>query len=239
MSLFGTHPGAGLASTVLAVGLACAGGSDASASAAPAACGHAGYSYAGYQSAQPTRGIAATLSATSVPSVESGHAAAWVGVSLPRSAREKPTWIQVGLASFSVARIRLYVEVAQPATGPRYSEVVPDVPPGRSHRVAVVQMARRPNWWQALVDGHPVSTPVLLPASGGRLYPVATAETSDGGTPACNRFEYRFEDVSVIRSSLRQWRPFVRGYRFQDPGFRVVPFRDGTGFLARAVGATP
>jgi hypothetical protein len=238
MSLLGTHSGAGLASTVLAVGLACAGGADAStlASAAPETCGHSGYSYAGYQSAVRARGIAATLSAASVPLVESGHAAAWVGVSLSHAGQARPTWLQVGLVGFGVDGIRLYVEVALPTTGPRYSEIVADVPPGRKHRVAVVELVRRPNWWHALVDGHVVSKPVLLPGSSGRLHPIATAEAWDGGTPTCNRFEYRFEHVSAIRNDSRAWRPFVRGSRFQDSGYRVVPLAGGTSFLARAAG---
>jgi hypothetical protein len=239
MSLLGTHSGAGLASTVLAIGLACAGGADASAiaSAAPETCGHPGYSYAGYQSATRARGIAATLSAVSVPTVQSGHAAAWVGVSGSDAAGRRPAWLQVGLTSLSTAGIRLYVEVAQPDTGPRYSQIVEDVRPRAPHRLAVVEVKGRPNWWHALVDGHAVSTPVLLPGSGGRWYPIATAEAWDGGTPTCNRFEYRFDRVAVMQRG-RAWRPFVRGFRFEDPGYRVVPLRGGPSFLARVAGAT-
>jgi hypothetical protein len=225
-----------VAAAALAVSLACAG--SAHASRAPLAgsegCGRPGYSYAGYESATTGHGIAATLSALSVPTVRKGHAAAWVGV----GGAGADAWIQVGLVSVPEGGIRLYVEVTQPGSGTRYREVAPDVRPGTRHRLAVLELAGRPNWWRALVDGRPASSPVYLAPSGGRWHPIATAESWDGGTPTCNLFEYRFESVAVSRANGGAWRPFVRGLRFEDRGYRVLPLGSGTSFLARAAGAT-
>jgi hypothetical protein len=226
----------GLAGAAIALGLASAGTAHASraALAGSEGCGRPGYSYAGYESATTGHGIAATLSALWVPTVRNGHAAAWVGV----GGAGADAWIQVGLVSFPEGGIRLYVEITQPGSGTRYREVVPDVRPGTRHRLAVLELAGRPNWWRALVDRRPASSPVYLGPSGGRWHPIATAESWDGGTPTCNRFEYRFESVAVARANGGAWRPFVRGFRLEDPGYRVLPLGSGTSFLARAAGAT-
>jgi hypothetical protein len=197
-------------------------------------CGRPGYSYAGFESARIGHGIAATVSALAVPTVRSGHAAAWVGVGGPGAAAGRDAWIQVGLASFAGTGIRLYVEITKPGSAPRYSDVAARVPPRSRHRLAVREVAGKPSWWRAWVDGRPVSRAVYLPASSGRWRPIATAESWDGGTRTCNRFEYRFERVAVARSLGGGWAPFVRGYRFEDPGYRVVPLRR-TNFLARVV----
>lgn len=200
-------------------------------------CGRPGYSYAGFQSASTAHGVAATVTPLSVPDVRSGHTAAWVGVGGPGAANGRDAWIQVGLASFPEAGIRLYFEITQPATGSRYQEVASRVRPGSSQRIAVLELTRRPNWWRVWVNGRAVSAPAFLPASSGRWRPIATAESWDGGTRTCNRFEYRFGHVAVAAARGGSWRRFVRGVRFQDPGYRVVPLRSRSSFLATA--ATP
>jgi hypothetical protein len=218
---------------ISALGLALPWHADASLtpSASSETCGRPGYSYAGFQNVAAAHGVAATVSALSLPTVRSGHTAAWVGVGGPGAANGRDAWIQIGLASFAEAGIRLYLEVTQPGRGPRYQEIAAKVPPGSRHRLVVREL--KPNWWRAWVDGSPVSSPVYLPASSGRWHPIATAESWDGGTRTCNRFEYRFERVLVARARGGAWRPFVRGFRFEDPGYRVVPLGGGTGFLAR------
>jgi hypothetical protein len=240
MSLSAHGTAAALAVNAVGIALAWPASVDASAttSATSETCRRPGYSYAGFQSAGIGHGIAATVTALSVPTVRSGHAAAWVSVGGPGAANGRDAWIQVGLASFAGTGIRLYLEITQPGRAPRYRDVAPNVLPRTRHRLVVREVTRKPNWWRASVDGHPVSSPVYLPGSSGRWRPIATAESWDGGARTGNRFKYRFERVSVVRARGGPWKPFVRGFRFEDPGYRVVPLRAGTGFLARFAAPT-
>jgi hypothetical protein len=86
---------------------------------------------------------------------------------------------------------------------------------GRAYRIAVVEIASRPGWWQVLVDGEPATRQVPMRGSSGRWAPIVTAESWNGGTPSCNGFGFRFERV-VSRSRSGSWRPFVSGHRFLD-----------------------
>ena len=220
---------------LLAAGIASA-FSSAPASAV-ASCGRAGYSYAGFQAVSPAHGIRADIVALGSPQVESGHVAAWVGVGGPgQGAGGSDAWIQVGLASFQGSENRVYFEVNRPGVGPRYTEVRSHVAPGSRHRLAVLEVFRHPGWWKVWVDGAAVSQSVYLPGSSGRWRPIATAETWDGGRRVCNLFSYRFGSVSVAGRG-GAWHHFRSGYRFQDPGYRVVSSR--TGFLARGVRPLP
>jgi hypothetical protein len=142
-------------------------------------------------------------------------------------------WIQVGFSGFPAGGNRLYFEVTEPGRAPRYAEVDGDVPAGEAHRIGVLEMARRPGTWRVWVDGVPVSDPVFLPGSHGAWIPMATAESWNGGRPACNRFEYRFESVMVARAAGGRWRTFRPGTTFEDPGYQVV-MRAPSGFIARA-----
>ena len=47
---------------------------------------------------------------------------------------------------------------------------------------------------------------------------MATAESWNAGTSACNSFGFRFEDVSVSYGAGGSWRTFVPGHRFLDEG---------------------
>jgi hypothetical protein len=203
------------------------------ADAAPA-CGKAGYAYAGFQNAGRAHGVSATLRSISSPAVENGHVAAWVGVGGPGlGPGGSDAWIQVGFSAFPFrATGSLYYEVNRPGIGPVYHEVRATVLPGRRHRVAVLETRKR-DWWRVWVDRKPVSPPLHLRASSGRWHPIATAETWDGGRRSCNRFEYRFENVSVAAAPGGSWKRFVQGYRFLDPGYRLVSSGVGT-FLARS-----
>ena len=51
--------------------------------------------------------------------------------------------------------------------------------------------------WRAFVDGRAVGRPAYLPTDAGSWRPVITAESWAAGSAACNRYAYRFEDVSV------------------------------------------
>ena len=203
---------------------------------AVSACGHGGYSYAGFQSASLAHGVRADLVALGKPQVEQGHAAAWVGIGGPSHADNGTNWIQVGYATFGSNDIRLYFETNRPGEGPRYTQVQASIEPGTTHRVAVLEVFRRPGWWKAWVDGKPVSEPIYLPGSSGRWAPMATAETWDAGRRVCNLFSYRFSGLSVAGRG-GAWRTFRNGNLFQDPGYRVVGFKRG--FLARAVQPLP
>lgn len=202
-----------------------------SRSAASATCGtSAGYSYAGFQHAYPARGIRATVSPLERPEVESGHVAAWVGIGgRGLGAGGTDAWIQIGITSFADGPSQLFYEVSTYGAGIRYTPL--GVAAGVRYRVAVRELATRRGWWRAWLDGEPVSPEVHLPGSSGRWRPIATAETWDGGRRVCNRFAYRFASVAVVTRS--SWSGFVVGYRFQDPGYRVVRTTDAT-FVARA-----
>jgi hypothetical protein len=204
---------------------------------AESACGRSGYSYAGLQAIRPAHGVKAQVVAVRNPYVENGHVAAWVGVGGAGQGKSgTDAWVQVGLSAFNGSAGALYYEINRPGVGPRYTRVLSDVPEGSRHRIAVLEVYRRPGWWRVWVDGRPVSDPVFLPGSHKRWHPIATAETWDGGRPVCNLFMYRFDRLKVAGPG-GAWRRFVRGHRFQDPGYRVVGAKRG--FLAEGVRPLP
>ena len=208
-----------------------------SPASAVSACGRSGYSYAGFQAVSPAHGVRADIRALGAPHVQSGHVAAWVGVGGPgQGAGGSDAWIQVGFSAFQDGYSRLYYETNRPGVGPRYTQVRERVEPGTRHRLAVLEVHRHAGWWRVWVDGKPVSQPVFLPGSSGRWRPIATAETWDGGRRVCNLFSYKFGRVSVAGHG-GAWRHFRSGYRFQDPGYRVVGGKNG--FLARGVRPLP
>ena len=198
-------------------------------------CGPPGYSYAGLQDARVAHGIRATLVALARPRVEDGHVAAWVGVGGPgQGLGGGDAWIQIGLSAFSDGINHLYFESDRPGRGPRYTQLVPNVPAGARNRVAVLEIPSRPEWWQVWLNGAPASTPVHLIGSGGRWRPIVTAESWVGGERVCNRFAYGFEHVEVAAARRGGWTPLVTGSRFQDPGYQMFR-KSQRAFLARAV----
>lgn len=197
----------------------------AGASQKRACGGEAGYGYAGLQSIRRAHGVRATITALARPYVESGHVAAWIGVGGPRQGPGgTDEWIQVGLAAFQNAQdSKLYYEVAEPGKTPVYHEILNRVDAGQRVRVAVLEMSRRPSYWRVWVNGEAVSPAIYLPGSGGaRWRPIATAETWDGGRQACNGFGYRFDRLGVAGWRGGSWLRFRSGYRWEDPGYRVV-----------------
>ena len=89
------------------------------------------------------------------------------------------------------------------------------------HRLAVLEMSRRPGIWRVWLDGRPVTDPIALPGSHRRWEPLATAESWNGGVATCNGFGFRFERVGVARSLGGSWQTFVPGYTFRDRGYAV------------------
>jgi hypothetical protein len=213
------------------------------AAASPAACGSGahgkpGYGYAGHQSALAAHGIRATITPLSAVPVAAGHAAGWVGVggrgAGPGGADQ---WLQVGLASLPGAPLLLYAEITRAGREPMFRLLEDGVAVGQPRSVAVLELSGRPDWWRVWVDGRPVTEPVRLEGSGGRVRPIATSESWSGGTPGCNAFSFRFEDVAVAGGAGGSWRAFVPGSTFRDAGFRLRQLAPGRPAGSRTLAA--
>jgi hypothetical protein len=211
-------------------------------SACAVAAGHNGYTYAGHQAADQGHGVRATITLTRAAEVAAGHVASWVGVGGPgQGANGGDAWIQAGVASIPGMGSLLYAEVTRAGRSPQFILLEQDVPVGRSHKLAVLEMAARPSHWRVWVDGRPATRPVQIRGSSGRWAPIATAESWNGGQAACNRFAYRFEGVSVSHGRGGAWRPFVPGHRFLDTGYRIrrLASAPGTARTLSAPGPMP
>jgi len=179
--------------------------------------GTGGYSYAGHQATYGGHGVRATIMLTRAPSVDAGHVAGWVGVGGPgQGANGGDAWIQAGIASMPGMEPFIYAEITREGRDPKFVLIEEGVPVGRSHRIAVLEMSGRPGWWRIWVDDQAMTEPVRMPGSSGRWAPIATAESWNAGTSACNAFGFRFERVSVSYGGGGSWRPFVSGHRFLD-----------------------
>jgi hypothetical protein len=205
----------------------------ASAGSATKGCGSPGYAYAGLLAHSHAYGVAAILTATADATVEQGHVAGWVGVGSPNEGpggtRE---WMQIGLNRIAGSAPVLYYETAT-ASGIHYFDLKTQVPVGRRFALAVLEMAHRPSVWRVWLNSRPVSPPIWLPRSHGALTPMAMAENWDGGSPACNRYSYRFSRVAVAGAPGGAWTPFREhnAQVLQNAGYRVVP-ASGEGFVA-------
>ena len=181
-----------------------------------------GYTYAGHQAVGTGHGVRATITQVRAPEVTAGHVAGWVGVGGPgQGPNGTDEWLQVGLATEADGTPFLYAEITRPGDKPVFQMLEQDVPVRASRRVAVLEMAGRPDWWRIWVDGDPVTNPIFLRGSSLRFAPIATAESWDGGQAACNEFSFRFERVSVSHGLGGSWHPFQPGYRFLDRGYAV------------------
>lgn len=195
-------------------------------------CGDSGYSYAGLLGSALAYGVAADLRAKSLPSVRSGHVAAWVGVGgygLGRNGTN--AWLQAGLITRAGGAAVVYYEVTRPGYKPRLV-AVRDALAGHSYRVGVLELAQRPGWWRVWVDGRPVTKPISLPGSHGAWEATATAESWDGGESICNQFNYSFDRIAVATRPGGDWRPLATASVLEAPGYRVVG-RTLAGFVAR------
>jgi hypothetical protein len=194
----------------------------ASARAGAIACAPIGYSYAGLLSIRPAHGVTARITALSQPNVRDGHVAAWVGVGgVGAGPDTTDEWLQVGVSAFPDRGVSLYYELALPGEQPAYTALGSNVQPGSGHNVAVLEMANRSDYWRVWVDGSPKTQPIHLPASHGRLAPVATAESWDGGAEVCNGYGFRFDSVKVAARAGGNWTPLASRTVLQDPGYHV------------------
>jgi hypothetical protein len=197
-----------------------------------------GYSYAGLVGTKGALGVAGTVTAIQAPSVQQGHVAAWVGVGGPHDAPDGTAeWLQVGLNSGRGSANHLYYEYVRPGILVTYVEIAAAVPIGHPVRLAVLKCAVGHDLWRVWVNGWAVSDPISLPASNGRLTPVATAESYDGGTPGVvNAFSYSFGGVRVASAAGGVWRAFAAGQLRQDDGVLLIPGMTGS-FVATSVSA--
>jgi hypothetical protein len=179
-----------------------------------------GYAYAGHRASARAHGIRATITATRAPAVRAGHVSGWVGVGGPgQGADGEDAWIQVGIAAtHGRDEPFLYAEVARDGRTPRLVRLDDAVGVGERRELAVLEVPGRRGRWQVHVDGRPVTGPVSLRGSSGRWAPIVTAESWNGGRGSCNRFGFRFEDISVALAPGGAWRTFSPGYRFLDRG---------------------
>jgi hypothetical protein len=176
-----------------------------------------GYTYAGHQATRTGHGVRATITAVREPEVAAGHVAGWVGLGGPGlGPNGTDMWIQAGIASVPGLGTFLYAEITQPHRTPRFILLEENIPVGESHRLAVLEMSKRPERWRIWVDGEPVTKPIHLRGSAERWEPIATAESWDGGERTCNGFAFRFERVSVSHGRGGSWFAFRPGYHFQD-----------------------
>lgn len=198
-----------------------------SASADATACGQGSgfnrYAYAGEQASAAAHGVRATITPLVAAPVTSGHVAAWVGVggwdSGPRGA---DVWLQTGVASLPDEPFLLYAEVMRAgAATPSFMELRSGVEIGESHRLAVLEVGGRPNWWRVWVDGRAATNPLHLPGSSGSWTPVATAESQTTRGQACPAYSFRFTTVQVAGGLGGSWQAFAHGRRILDGGHRL------------------
>jgi hypothetical protein len=170
--------------------------------------------------------------------VQAGHVAAWVGVGGPNEAPDGTAeWLQVGMNSaHGSVNNHLYYEYVRPGIPVQYVQLAANVPVGQSVRVAILKTAQGLDLWRVWVDGKPASDPISLPASEGRLTPVATAENFDGGAPGVvNTFSYSVAGIRVATRAGGVWRPFRSGKLRQDEGVQVLVGTPGSFVAGSAV----
>ena len=111
--------------------------------------GSAGYAYAGLQSSGASSGVRATITPLRAPSVKAGHAAAWIGLGGRGAGRSGETmWLQVGVAALPNTPTMIYAEITRAGRDPVFLPLVQSVQVGQSHRLAVLEMNRRPGVWR-------------------------------------------------------------------------------------------
>jgi hypothetical protein len=209
------------------------------AAARTGTCHAATYSYAGLESRVAARGVAAAITPTAAPVVRDGHVAGWVGVGGygvgPGGTDE---WIQIGLIAFRSGGTRIYYEVTRPGKPPVQRPIREGVVKGERHRFAVLELGRRPNWWRVWLDGRPVSEPVFLPRSHGRLIAQMTGESYAGLSEGrCNVYSFAFGHVALAETRARFWSAPRRFGLFQDPNY-LLERGSTTSYVARSIVAT-
>jgi len=201
--------------------------------------GTAGYAYAGHQATRVAHGVRATITPTVQANVAAGHVAGWIGVGGPgQGANGETLWLQVGVASMPDTPTMVYAEITRGGQDPVFVPLLQGIAVGESHRVAVLEMAGRPNYWRVWLDDSAVTEPILLDHSSNRWRPIATAESWNGNKAVCNRFGFRFDGVGIAASNGGTWRAFRPGAKFLDRGFAVKSL-SGSGGQRTLSGGAP
>lgn len=214
---------------VAAAVIAVAAGLGVQAASAARSCSSQPYAYAGLIGNRSASGLKATITAVSAPRVASGHVAGWIGVGGPgRGANGQDAWIQIGINSLPGSGNNLYAEAWIPGHGHAYKELG-QVAAGEQVKVSVLELSGKPGWWQAAVNGKPVTKAVYLPGSHGAWEPMAMTESWNGGSSSCNDFTYRFGDVRI--STGRSWQGLRDAQTLTDVGYRISA-RTLAGFVA-------
>ena len=201
--------------------------------------GSPGYAYAGLQSERVGSGVRATIAPLRQPHVSAGHAAGWIGLGGPGAGPNGETmWLQTGIAALPRTPLMIYAEITRPGRDPVFLPLRTDVQIGERHRLAVLEMSRRPGVWRIWLDGQPVTEPIVLPGSHKRWQPFATAESWNGGVQTCNGFGFRFERVGVAQSLGGSWRPFEPGLTIRDRGYALRQLTPSEGPRTLSASAT-
>ena len=168
-----------------------------------------------------------------------GHVAAWIGVGgVGQGQNGRDEWIQIGLtANPGDTTSRIYYEIARPSRGTVYRELSHRVGVGEQHRFALIELAGRPGWWSASLDGSRVTAPVFLPGSHASWKAQVVGESAGGGTSgSCNLYSYAFGNVSLASALSGAWGPVGSFQLFEDPFYRLVR-NSASSFVARSVDA--
>lgn len=168
----------------------------AAATSSLATC-DAGYAYAGIAGRQTAQGVAATVSAASMPAVTVGHVAGWVGLGAASA------WIQAGLSRLPGRQPSVYTEVRLPGSKPSYSAVEVARTNVRYRIRVVMEPGER---WIVRVNRRLVAGPVHLPGSAA-WRPVVTGESWLPTAGTCNKLSYRFRNVATKNGS--SWKPLT------------------------------
>jgi hypothetical protein len=205
-----------------ALAAACAAFAIPAGASASTACAHT-YSYAGLSASSRSHGISASIAPLADPDVVKGHVAGWVGVGGdgfgPGGSSE---WIQVGLSAFPGSVASIYYEVRQPDWAAKYVLVKANVAPGERHRVAVLEVAGKPNTWRVWLDGRAVSPAYYLPGSHAGWKPDANAESWNDDSKVCNSFAYSFDSIQLATKPGGAWKNLgAGGLEFQDRGYSM------------------
>src|SRR5205085_6739213 len=133
---------------------------------------------------------------------------------------------------------RLYYEVARFGSV-QYTELNGNVATGQTHQVAVLETSEASDNWRVWVDGAPVTGPIYLPESHGRLTPMAMTESYDYFQPVCNRFAYSFGHISVATQPGGGWRELGPNELVPEQDARYRLDRQPSGIVASFDGFGP
>ena len=188
----------------------------------PSSCSPKPYAYAGLVAANPANGIEAVVTTVARADVSSGHVAGWIGVGSPKAGPAATGRVAPGRREHP-GRDRQPALRGDHAAGP--PDQVSDARLGDRFRARPISSRSsscrgNPTCWHVLVNGKPATGAIHLPGSSA-FRPMAMGESWNGGSPHCNGFGYRFDQLRVtthgswraLTGRLRHLRPRLQGHR--------------------------